>query len=332
MPNSSPVMMKHTRRELLRHLLLGLPMTGLMAACHDGGEVRRRAEQAATRGTRQDKEFTMPSPITSSSPRMPVLFVGHGSPMNSILDNVWSQGFTKLGKSLPTPRAIVSISAHWYLGGTYLTGNAHPKTIHDFHGFPRELYEISYPAPGAPRLAERIRSVLGDERASLAQDWGLDHGTWSVLRWMFPEAEVPVLQLSINRKLSAREHIALGRSLAPLRDEGVLILGSGNIVHNLRDAITKMRSGGPMTTPLWASSFDADTVEVLTQRDLERLIDPDWIASNQGALAHPTPDHWLPILYTYGASLETDELSSPIEGFDLGSISMRSVVWRDARG
>lgn len=313
-------------------MLLGLPSVGLMAACQERGEVARRAERASTKNL-SPKESPMAQPLTaSSSDRMPVLFIGHGSPMNSVLDNVWSQGFTRLGTTLPTPTAIVSISAHWYLEGTYLTGNANPKTIHDFYGFPRELYEISYPAPGQPQLAERIRGILGDERASLRQDWGLDHGTWSVLKWMFPDADIPVLQLSLNQHLSASEHIALGRSLAPLRDEGVLILGSGNIVHNLRDAITQMRSGAPARTPVWASSFDKDTVNVLQQRDLEKLTDPGWISSAHGALAHPTPDHWLPLLYTYGASLDTDDLSSPIEGFDIGSISMRSILWKDARG
>ena len=324
----------HTRRALLRHLLLGVPTMGVMAACEPRSGLVDAAARGGEHAASPNSLPGQPLMHRTSDPlstRMPVLFVGHGSPMNSVLDNVWSQGFTKLGQTLPAPKAIVSISAHWYLGGTYLTGNADPRTIHDFYGFPRELYEVSYPAPGQPQLAERIRGILGDERASLRQDWGLDHGTWSVLKWMFPEADVPVLQLSINQKLTPKEHIALGRALAPLRDEGVLILGSGNIVHNLRDAITKMRSGGPMQTPIWASSFDRETVDVLAQRDLERLADPSWLASNHGARAHPTPDHWLPILYTYGASLDTDDLSSPIEGFDLGSISMRAILWKDAR-
>jgi 4,5-DOPA dioxygenase extradiol len=173
---------------------------------------------------------------------MPVLFVGHGSPMNAIEDNRYSRGFSALRELVPRPSAIVAISAHWFVDGTYLTAEANPKTIHDFSGFPQALHQIDYRAPGSVDLARRLRGMIGQERASLSHDWGLDHGTWSVLCRMFPEADIPVIQLSIDRRLDAKGHHDLARSLAELRHEGVLILGSGNVVHNLRDAFRRSRA------------------------------------------------------------------------------------------
>jgi 4,5-DOPA dioxygenase extradiol len=259
----------------------------------------------------------------TTTPRLPVAFVGHGSPMNAISDNAWSQGFTTLGAHLPTPTAIVTVSAHWYGDGTWITGNERPPTIHDFGGFPQALYEIEYPARGDRTLAESIRTRLAAQRAALSEEWGLDHGTWSVLRFLRPAADVPVLQVSIDRRLPPAEHLAIGRALAPLRDEGVLILGSGNVTHNLRHAFRAMQSGD-RTTPAWAASFDRDLASALEQRDhhfLEQALErPD------GRLAHPTPDHWLPLLYVAGASDERDRVSFPITGFDMGSLSMRSIV------
>ena len=261
---------------------------------------------------------------TVPSGRMPVLFVGHGSPMNVIADNAWSRGFAALGLELPRPRAILAISAHWFVDGTYLTAEPSPRTIHDFSGFPRELYEIEYRAPGQADLAKRVRSSLGDERAALSSQWGLDHGTWSVLRWMFPEADVPVVQLSINRRLDPATHHALARSLAELRDDDVLVFGSGNIVHNLRHAIGAMRTGSTETPP-WASRFDDTVKAALVQHDTQRLV--SLAETEDGHLAHPTADHWLPLLYALAASDERDAVRFPIEGFDLGSVSMRSVLF-----
>src|SRR5262245_60987544 len=169
---------------------------------------------------------------TASSVRMPVLFVGHGSPMNAIEDNPWSRAFRALGEQLPRPRAVLCVSAHWYTPGTFLTDNARPETIHDFGGFPRELHEVQYPAPGAPDLARRISQLLAAHAASPRSDWGLDHGTWSVLVHLLPAADIPVLQLSIDGRLPPARHIEIGKALAPLREEGVLVLGSGNVVHN----------------------------------------------------------------------------------------------------
>lgn len=257
--------------------------------------------------------------------RMPVLFVGHGSPMNIVEDNAWSRGFRALPELLPRPKAILAISAHWFVDGTFLTSNAQPKTIYDFSGFPPELYEVSYPAPGKLDLAKRVRTLLGEERAALASDWGLDHGTWSVLHWMFPEADIPVVQLSIDQRLDPRRHYELGRSLAELREEGVLVLGSGNVVHNLRDAFGRMRTGS-RETPDWARRFDDAVKRGMTERDTEALL-ALWPDSDDGRSAHPSPDHWLPMLYVYGATDDRDRVRFPTEGFDMGSISMRNALF-----
>jgi 4,5-DOPA dioxygenase extradiol len=256
---------------------------------------------------------------------MPVLFVGHGSPMNVIDDNRWSRGFASLRELVPRPSAILAISAHWYVSGTYLTGDLHPRTIHDFSGFPPALYELDYPAPGAVDLAERVRAALGTQRASLSSDWGLDHGTWSVLRWMFSEADIPVVQLSLDRRLAPRQHYELARSLADLRHQGVLILGSGNVVHNLRDALPRLQTGSA-ETPDWAARFDDTVRQAVIQHDVRALVEL-WPDTDDGRIAHPTPDHWLPLLYVLGASDEGDRVRFPTEGFDLGSISMRNVAF-----
>ncbi len=254
---------------------------------------------------------------------MPVAFVGHGSPMNAIEDNVWSRAFRDLGSRLPRPRAVLAVSAHWYTRGTAVTANERPPTIHDFGGFPEPLYEAQYPAKGDPRLADRVVSLLGAGLASTSLDWGLDHGTWSVLRHVWPLADVPVVQLSIDGRAPASRHVEIGRSIAPLRDEDILILGSGNLVHNLGDAFGRMRSGD-VTTPAWAAAFDDAVVRGLEAHDtaaLARLIE-----SAEGRKAHPTPEHYLPLLYAAGASGD-DPVSFPITGFDLGSLSMRAVIF-----
>ena len=257
---------------------------------------------------------------TAPSARMPVLFLGHGSPMNAIADNAWSRAFKQLATQLPKPRAVVCVSAHWYGEGTRVTANELPETIHDFGGFPEELQQVQYPAPGDVALAKRIVQLLPS--AQLSSDWGLDHGTWSVLRHLLPAADCPVLQLSIDARLPGQRHWELGRALTPLRDEGVLILGSGNIVHNLRDAFGRMRRGDSQTPP-WAASFDADAERALSQHDrsfLSRAYE-----DARGHDAHPTPEHYLPLLYAAGAATDKDRVSFPITGFDAGSLSMRAV-------
>jgi 4,5-DOPA dioxygenase extradiol len=268
----------------------------------------------------QDK----PMNESSKTTRLPVLFVGHGSPMNAVLDNAWSRGFAELGGTLGvTPKAILAVSAHWYVPGTFLTGNAQPKTIHDFGGFPRELYEIQYPARGHVDLAKRVSTMLAAQSASLRDDWGFDHGTWQVLRHMRPQADLPVIQLSIDHRLPPAEHVAIGRALAPLRDEGVLIVGSGNIVHNLRHAIRGLSTGSTEIPP-WAETFDANIKTALEQHDDDYLA--RCLSDDTGRMAHPTPDHYFPLLYAAGAASRDDAVSFPITGFD-SSISMRAVRW-----
>jgi 4,5-DOPA dioxygenase extradiol len=254
---------------------------------------------------------------------MPVVFVGHGNPMNAIVDNVWSRGFRDLGRALPSPKAILAVSAHWYVEGTFTTEADRPETIHDFGGFPDELYRIQYPAPGDPELARRVIRLVGDRRASLSSGWGLDHGTWSVLVHLRPAADVPVVQLSIDARLAPAEHLAIGRALAPLRDEGVLVLGSGNVVHNLRHAFGAWHRGDART-PEWAREFDDGIARALEHHDADHLVRAP--ATDEGRRAHPTPDHYLPLLYAAGASTQSDRVRFPVEGFDMASLSMRAVV------
>jgi 4,5-DOPA dioxygenase extradiol len=300
----------YTRRKFIR-----VAAAGAFALGCKPREVTRASE-------REGKVVALENP--KSGVRMPVLFVGHGSPMNAVLDNEWSQGFRKLGTLPPQPQAILAVSAHWFVDGTYLTSNARPKTIHDFGGFPKELYEIEYPAPGKPELAARVRSLIGEQRAELSDQWGLDHGTWSVLRYMFPDARVPVIQLSLDRRLDMRAHHELARSLRALRDEGVLIVASGNIVHNLRDAMQRMYKGAS-DTPEWAQRFDSEMTKALLQHDAPALV-AAW-PGELGRQAHPSPDHFIPLLYAQAASDERDKVTFPIEGFDAGSISMRAVMF-----
>lgn len=302
----------HPRRDFLTSL--GGAALAVPFGCRGRGATDSLDEESRTTAYKQ----------APSSARMPVLFVGHGSPMNVIEDNRWSQGFAALRELIPRPRAILAVSAHWFVDGTYLTDSSRPKTIHDFSGFPRALYEIDYPAPGSVDLAKRVRTMLGEERAALSSEWGLDHGTWSVLRRMYPEANIPVLQLSIHRRLAPARHHALGRSLAELREEGVLILGSGNIVHNLRDAFQRMQTGST-ETPDWARRFDDSVQSIVTQHDTKSLLSL-W-PSDDGRLAHPSPDHWLPLIYAQAATDDRDRVRFPTEGFDMGSVSMRNVLF-----
>lgn len=256
---------------------------------------------------------------------MPVLFVGHGNPMNAVLDNAWSRGFKQLGQLLPPPKAILCVSAHWYVPGTFLTGNHDPRTIHDFGGFPRELYEVEYPAPGDPGLAHRVSGLLAKWNASARTDWGIDHGTWTVLRHMWPKADIPVVQLSIDGRAPPDAHLAMGRALAPLRDDGILVLGSGNLVHNLGSALREMHNPHPAREP-WATQFDERVTSALEAGDSSKLVHA--CDDEVGRLAHPSVDHYLPVLYTSGAAGPGSEVEFPLEGFDLGSISMRAVLYR----
>jgi len=255
---------------------------------------------------------------------LPVVFVGHGSPMNAIEDNFWSRAQIEMGAGLPLPKAILAVSAHWYVRGLRTTVQKRPATIHDFRGFPRELFEFEYPASGSPELAERVAGLLAAEGAQAVDDWGLDHGTWAVLARMFPRADVPVVQLSIDPGLSSEAHVEIGRKLSVLRREGVLIVASGNVVHNLAYAMRSM-SLGDSTVPEWVSQFDERTRKALSDRDQDALV--SLVEQPIGRLAHPIPDHWMPLMVAYGASSADDPMTFPVEGFDLGSLSMRSVRW-----
>jgi 4,5-DOPA dioxygenase extradiol len=248
-----------------------------------------------------------------------VLFVGHGSPMNAIEDNRWSRAQRALGAALPRPEAILCVSAHAHGPASFVTAEPHPRTVHDFGGFPQELFDVEYPVAGAPHLARRVCVLLGDEVRETT-DQGLDHVAWSVLRHLFPAADVPVVQLALDARLTATQHLERGRALAPLAEEGVLVVGSGNLVHNLRDHFARALTDDE--PPAWARRFDADVARALEQRDadfLTRALD-----GATGRAAHPTPEHYLPLLYAFGAAGERFELSHPIEGFD-GLLSMRSV-------
>ena len=232
--------------------------------------------------------------------------------------------FQLMGQIIARPQAILAISGHWYVHGTFVTGDEYPRTIHDFQGFPDELFQIQYPAPGDPKLARKVCSILGEEKASVRLSWGIDHGAWSVLRWMYPEADIPVVQLSIDAGMKPDQHYELARPLLQLRDEGVLILGTGNVTHNLADAFRRMSSGSTHV-PEWSIEFDSAVKQALLDHDTSRLLRL-WPETPYGAHSHPTPDHWLPLIYAYAATEADEIVEFPIEGFDMG-LSMRSVLF-----
>ena len=255
------------------------------------------------------------------STRFPSLFIGHGSPMNALENNHFSAAWTQIGQRVPKPRAILSVSAHWFVPVTAVTVNREPKTIHDFGGFPEALYQVQYPAPGDPGLARRVQELLSPVEVTLDSGWGLDHGTWSVLRHVYPGADVPVVQLSINSYLSAASHLELGQALAPLREEGVLLIGSGNVVHNL-----KRYNWGDPSCPAydWASRFEQRAKQLIQAGDCQPLVNYASLGSD-AEQSIPTPEHYLPLLYVLGSKLPGDRASFPVEGTQGGSVSMLSV-------
>jgi 4,5-DOPA dioxygenase extradiol len=253
--------------------------------------------------------------------RQPALFVGHGNPMNAILDNEWSAAWRRLGAGLPRPAAILAVSAHWYLPGTHVTAMERPRTIHDFGGFPRQLYAFQYPAPGSPPLAARVAELLAPVPVGLDQEWGLDHGTWSVLAHLFPGADIPVVQLSIDESLPGRRHYELAKRLAPLRDEGVLVLGSGNLVHNLHAYAWGRHPVAPFD---FAVRFERTAREQLERGEHGPLADFE-ARGRDGMLSVPTPEHYLPLLYVIALQDAGETVSFPVEGVDGGSVSMLSV-------
>jgi 4,5-DOPA dioxygenase extradiol len=256
-----------------------------------------------------------------SAAPLPALFLGHGNPMNALQANAWTHAWAALGASLPPPRAVLAVSAHWYVPELAVTAMSAPRTIHDFGGFPRELYEVRYPAPGDMRLAARVQQLLAPFPVSANLDWGLDHGTWSLLRHVFPQADVPVVQLSIDERQPARFHYELGARLRPLRQQGILVLGSGDVVHNLHAYAWGRHPQAPYD---WALRFERHVRACLTAGDHAPLIDYGACGSD-ALLAVPTPEHYLPLLYILGASLPGEPVSFPVEGMDGGSVSMLAV-------
>lgn len=251
--------------------------------------------------------------------RMPVLFIGHGSPMNAIADNSYTRMLTDLGRRLPKPKAILVISAHWVTQGTWITGMDRPKTIHDFYGFPQGLFDVQYPAPGDPNLALETQQLVVPSQID-TQDWGLDHGTWAVLKHLYPEAKIPVLQMSLDHHATPAQHFARGEQLRKLREGGVLILGSGNLVHNLR----QMSWNEKAESHSWALEFDQWTKEKLLARDIPNLL-KGAEASAAAKLSIPTDEHYLPLHYILGAADSKDELRFEFEEMQNASISMRSL-------
>jgi 4,5-DOPA dioxygenase extradiol len=255
-------------------------------------------------------ETTMTAPT-------PAAFLGHGNPMNTLADNLYTQAWREFGQAAGKPRAVLCISAHWYVNATAVTAMPKPRTIHDFFGFPRELFEFEYPAPGAPEVAREIVEAVKPVHADLdAETWGLDHGTWSVLAHVFPQADVPVVQLSLHASQDAAYHVDLGARLAPLRERGVMIVASGNVVHNLR-RVDWQRPGGSFD---WAVRFDEAVRKIMTT-DPARIVD---VASHRDYnLAVPTAEHFLPLLYLAGLAKAAGKPATIItEGYDLGSLSM----------
>ena len=252
---------------------------------------------------------------------MPALFVGHGNPMNAISKNAYTDAWAAIGRSVPRPRAVLSVSAHWYVPACAVTATPAPPTIHDFGGFPEALYEVTYPAPGSPELARRVGELLAPVAVGLDTEWGLDHGTWSVLTHMFPDAHIPVVQLSIDKRQPPGFHYELGKRLAPLRDEGVLIVGSGNLVHNLHAYAWGDRGTLPFD---WAVRFEDRVRELLLAGDDAPLVAYESLGRD-AMLSIPTPDHYLPLLYLLGLRRAGEPLSFPVEGVDGGSVSMLAV-------
>jgi len=251
--------------------------------------------------------------------RMPVLFIGHGSPTNAIEENQFTAQWEALGGKLPRPQAILSVSAHWFTHGTKIMDSAAPETIYDMYGFPDELYQIVYPAPGSPYFARLAKNLI-TRNTQTDNTWGLDHGTWSVLHRMYPEADIPVFQLSVDREASFEEHFQIGQELKALREQGVLILGSGNIVHNLARVRWDMEGGYD-----WAEEFDHYIKQNILDRNHQNIIHFEK-AGTSASLAFTIPDHFAPLLYVLGASDEEDTVSILNDACTLGALSMTSCL------
>jgi 4,5-DOPA dioxygenase extradiol len=253
---------------------------------------------------------------------MPAIFFGHGNPMNALAKNLYTEAWAAVGREMPRPKTILCVSAHWYVPGSAVTVSTAPRTIHDFGGFPRDLYRVLYPAPGDPELAARVEQLLAPLPVHRDEAWGLDHGTWSVLCHVYPLANVPVVQLSIDETQPASFHHEIGKRIAPLRDEGVLIVGSGNLVHNLHAYAWGQHTVEPYE---WTIEFEKRARELLLSGEDGPLVNYESKLGREAVLAVPTPDHYLPLLYVIGARQSREAVSFPVEGVDGGSISMLAV-------
>jgi 4,5-DOPA dioxygenase extradiol len=253
---------------------------------------------------------------------MPVLFIGHGSPMNGIEINEFSSKWTQIANEIPVPKAVLVVSAHWFTKGTKITAMDSPPTIHDFGGFPQALFDVQYPAPGNPVLAKEMADLIKSTDAVLAHDWGLDHGAWSIIKHMYPKADIPVLQLSIDYTKDAKYHYNLAKELAALRRKGVLILGSGNMVHNLRLISWDMMDGGGYD---WALEMDLKFKDLIANKDHQPLINYQSMGE-EALLAIPTPEHYLPLMYTLGLQNENEEAVLFNDKAIGGSLTMTSVL------
>lgn len=261
--------------------------------------------------------------LRETDEKHPVLFIGHGSPMNGIETNEFSQTWAKLGTEIAKPKAVLVISAHWLTSGTHITAMNHPKTIHDFGGFPQELFDISYPAPGHPELALATKNLITSTNVGLDHDWGLDHGTWTVVRHMYPDADIPVLQLSIDYSKPPQYHYDLAQHLASLRKKGVLIIGSGNMVHNLR-MVAWDKLGEPEYGYDWAHEMNSVFKDKISGGDHKALVRYEHL-NNAAKLAVPTPDHYYPLLYSLALQDSKDEVSFFNDKAVGGSLTMTSV-------
>lgn len=253
--------------------------------------------------------------------RMPAMFIGHGNPMNAISENAYRDAWLQLGQSLPKPEAILCVSAHWQTNGTQACVADNPQTIHDFGGFPAELFEQNYPAPGAPKIAQMLVREFADCKITTSNNWGLDHGAWTILQSLFPLADVPVLQLSLDNNLDFYGHFALAQKLATLREHNVMIIGSGNIVHNLRMLNLRGEKAD------WAIAFDDYIKNALLTGNDAALLNIE-LAGKCAKLAVPTAEHYLPLLYIAAVRHADDKMRFITESFDLGTLSMRSVIYR----
>ncbi len=265
------------------------------------------------------KKFT--DNLPQQDQRMPVLFVGHGSPMNGIEDNEFSQRWKNMANEIPTPKAVLVVSAHWFTRGTHITVMDHPKTIHDFGGFPKALFEVQYPAPGDPVLARETASLIHTTKVELSHDWGLDHGTWTVVRNMYPEAKIPVLQLSIDYTKDTQYHYDLAKELQALRKKGVLIIGSGNMVHNLRMVSWEMINGGGYD---WANEMNEKFKHLILNNDHPSLVHYERLGK-EAMLAIPTPEHYLPLIYSLALKEKNENVSLFNDKAIGGSLTMTSV-------